>query len=1415
MKSLKDKIKLLISIITIVFCICIPNFSSAKTLTPEEVKKGPNEGASIVLNLGSLRTRNDLFCIQWNSHLGYENTTYRIDKYVKIIGNIAQDQNGQKSINTANGTLAYIVSEGQKTHKNANVGVSVYPSQKAMWSYINNWFSVSGKKLGVDLSYSSNSKWAQNEVVTAGKNYAKSIGNSEKVETKNNTDKSKINVKQYDNDGISYMRIGPFKYTFPGNITSLNAKDQDGKNIKDMRISVIEGKKEKFISTKEIQSGKNFYISVKSDAGVSKISKLEGKVTMDNPVLSAELWFLQSLANQNLLLVNADKSNIETEFEFNDDYEIDLTGTIGIIKVDEDNNKVALEGVEFIVQNKDTGEYIIQKDKQIQYNKNKDKATHFKTDKEGKIVIEKVLLGKYAFYELSNPHYGYEIKSEPTEITAQAKLKTYQKITNRQKYIKISGYVWEDIQSQKMSVRNDLYKDNEDDSEDVRKEGIIVRLKDKTDNTGTPLKETTTDSNGTYLFENIEIDKLENYYIEFEYDGLIYQNVAVNLGKENGSKSSEGSNRDAFNNMFARIEGKSKDTVQVKDNSGKEVYDVKYTLHPEEATAEISEENCTILANTLNAGLTLTYTRGSGVTEINNINLGIYKREQADFALMQDVDQVKVSVKGENHIYKYASRFQENEPVEDAWNVGVKFKNKYGSQTYLRPIYRADAEYNDENDKENNNLKVLLTYKIGLRNETSHTTKVNNITDYYDSRYTIKNIGTQIDEKGDIKELLENPNENDIEKVDKYNKVDIKTDMVMKKGEIKYIYIQFELSRENILNLLNEAEKANNEITPNLENIAEITSYTTYADEDMTKFYAAVDKDSVADNITVGDKTTYEDDTEAAPNIGITIANARVMSGTVFEDNADENLLKEQNIRQGDGKFDSNNEHTVGGVKVQLVEVDDNGNITDKVAKLYDEKTDKWTEATFEQITGEDGKYSFSGFLPGKYAIRYTWGDGMYYVKDGNKQTYENPVENYKATIFEEKRYEQENSNPYYYQTAKGKNLTHATDDWLLRQKIDTQLNSHGAETNNGYNYSTKVTDRYMTSNTPIMKFKVEFNDTDLNEITYNSDTRKVTFEVSDIDFGIIRRPIQNIELNKRVSHINIAYPSGEVIINADITEDGKLTGQTEHLVYMKPTVTNGERVGGMLKAELDNEVMQNSVVTLTYQLTVRNSGEADYSSEQFYKFGNGYYTTRGGAGQTQKEKDIATISPSKIIDYLDKNSVFKSNDETNIKYGWKETSLEDLKTNELVATNVTEAATVLNGTKIYVTEYLKDAKLKPNRMVGNTFTNADKDSVYLVTEQRLSVSEDTNYINQAEIIEISKNYGSKITTTPGNYIPFNTSSYVLSQVAHEPDDWTAEDVIITNSTGADKNYIPMIAIGLTAFVIMAGGIYFIRKKVS
>ena len=82
-------------------------------------------------------------------------------------------------------------------------------------------------------------------------------------------------------------------------------------------------------------------------------------------------------------------------------------------------------------------------------------------------------------------------------------------------------------------------------------ENITVRLKDRNGNTvpfkdinGNTVNETQTDSNGKYTMEDVLIDSLDDYYIEFSYNGMAYESVEIkDINNTRGTKAIEGNNR--------------------------------------------------------------------------------------------------------------------------------------------------------------------------------------------------------------------------------------------------------------------------------------------------------------------------------------------------------------------------------------------------------------------------------------------------------------------------------------------------------------------------------------------------------------------------------------------------------------------------------------------------------------------------------------------------------------------------------------------------------------------------------------------------------------------------------------------------------------------------------------------------------
>ena len=1132
----------------------------------------------------------------------------------------------------------------------------------------------------------------------------------------------------------------------------------------------------------------------------------------------------------------------------------DITKDLVIYKVDEDNEQIRLEGVTFIFYNADTQEYIKEQivngdEVTYTYTPNRDEALVFETNANGEINLPNIIEGRYIAYELSNPNYGYEMIDEGIEIQAD---ETECTITNRRIYIKLSGYVWEDIQSEKQSIRNDYYRNDENDDTDARMSGVQVRLMSKGQVVVDPetgeQQITTTNENGEYLFENVEIDNLSNYYVEFTYDGLTYQNVVPHLDADNGSKAIE-PERQEFNNRFASVEAGSRETeAAIKDAQGTVQATVEYEITQQKygrIATPVRNNNCDIIATTQAAGFVIEYERGSGVEEITNINLGVYKRRQADLALQNELDQVKVEIQGYGHIYKYGSGYNTQDPteVQNSWNLGVRFESPY-KQTYGRPIYQADAEYESEDDSKE--LKVSLTYALTVANQESLTSRVNRIVDYFDSRYTIAGIGTGINESdGSITGALEYE---ESEYNDRYKKVEIYANSLLRQSADgataervtqQTIYIQFNISRENVLNMLNEAKIYGNNLTElenadkNLKNIAEITSFTTYTDDNANNLYAAIDKDSIPGNVqNLEDETSFEDDTDRASTIALVIANAREISGTVFEDLTDEELARTQNIAQGNGIYDTASENAIGGVTVQLMEVDSNGNITDNVAKIFDEQVvnddgtiGAWTDATAEVVTDTNGNYTISGFVPGKYVLKYTWGDGSYKIVNGTQgDNYESMVENYKSTVIDYDRAQSEANNNKFYRSASESDtrMSHAIDNIDERKAVDENLKVYNYQYEESKDPNTQMK---MTSTTPVMEFNVEYDDNDLMSIDLNRIENRIAFSIKNMDFGIVRRPEQNINLVKSVSEVRLSLQNDQVLVNVQIDENGNLVGEANYTTYMPPIKENGITVeNGYLRIELDQGLIQGSQLEMKYRLTAENASQADYVDESYgyYKYGESYYEK--AVGQDRKDTDVVTVSPTRIIDYLDEGSTYLPDDATNIEYRWQELGLDQIKDENLVAQHVIDAIETgeyttsdtdssgnaiideVDLTQIYSTDYLANANLKPVYSKGSTLTTAESGDVYMVVSKVLSSSDQQAAQNQAEIIVTTKTGGGKFTSTPGNYIP--------NKQQQETDDFTSPEIIVIPSTGENRQYILPITIGVIAFVILGVGIILIKKFV-
>lgn len=1230
------------------------------------------------------------------------------------------------------------------------------------------------------------------------------------------------------------------------------------------------------------------------------------------------------------------------------------TGNLKIIKQDADSEK-NLEGVSFKIKKKDENKYIQVKTgdgwkkditgivhvDDMQTVDTENEATIFMTNSDGIIEVRNILKGTYYVEEVSvgDIYFGYEVDDDyitwsytstankdntgsgkghiaTVEVVARASYNTKEPpkeenrneivvFKNKRKYIKLSGYAWEDKRvggkdnkagNEKCDVEENTESNKE---EDKRLANVLVKLYSWE---GKLLGQTITDEKGNYVFgtksmadingdgiisivdvteitrvissgetnkytnglmdinndgkiDKADIEKLQNIislneelidvkiediynsktkkagYIEFTYNGLNYETVSVNVKEENTNKVAEISsnsqnlvdksidgtyldNRTSFNESWAVIENNKKidsdgnvDTLDynhnnyasslsypggvigyneqkypiiVKDNTNNNIFNI--TARTETNTSE--DASCKFFGQNKTMEMILS-DKEQYIDTIENINLGVKERAQPDLALTKDIYSAKVTVNGYEHTYMYNQKFVDKDQNEDEFNVDVKFGEKFGNKSFTRAIYPSDVKETQDED-----FSVKVVYKITLKNRSGVLySKINSLVDYFDARYTIEEngaIGTGY-ENGKIKDEIRYKLDRSYQDAE-YRKLIINCDTKINPNESnKNIYVEYTLTRNGVKDILfdkNGNPKTNIE---GLENIVEINSYSTYSDKDFTKSYAGIDSDSNPGSTVPGNKDTYEDDTDYAPGLILEVANPREIKGTVFEDNAvDPTEGGTNRERLGNGKFDDG-EKTISGVQVGLYKEADFENGVKLRSGVQPVGTTTY-EGDNKDSTGKDGTFTIKDFVPGEYRIVYTWGDDKYTVED------------YKSTIWTSaNKDEKEKNKKTWYRVNTNTRYSDAKDNYATRLKID------GGDTSIDKKDS-------MDSMTNSMTFGVELKDDIYNRETSGID--KVTFSIENIDFGVIERPRQSIDVTKRAKSMKMTLANGQVIADAKIVEkDGKLQleQQVKGVIYTEPSDKNNPK-NGQIKAEIDNELIQGSKVEIEYEIKVQNNSEIDYDSERYYCYG-------------EKVGEIVKIKASGVYDYLDNTMI--ANDEntewvtkTIENYNEevsKPTIMEEYfkyQSSSIDSSGNTEIrvwyeefkeqyATAIKNWKITEIKEARKKKLVDKTILYNAdlekeIAPGESKNASLTASKILTNTDEIELNNDVEITEVTRTAktGRKVT-------PKYTSLYDRG-----------ETVTITTPTGENKNYILITIVAISFFVILGTGIVFIKKKI-
>ena len=997
---------------------------------------------------------------------------------------------------------------------------------------------------------------------------------------------------------------------------------------------------------------------------------------------------------------------------------------------------------------------------------------------------------------------------------------------NRRKFIKINGYAWEEKTDGKNSTKDSIYNDG---STDRRLEHVTVRLRDANGDIitdGNKIAETTTNANGEYVFGNydenpnamkIEIDDLIGAYIEFEYNGMSYQTIDINTEFDdytettsngntvmkytsNTNKATDSAKRDDFNNEYATIsQGISSDT------NGNKIHDIKYNydstnhkstviygdnvlygyegqaypiagVYPQytiQAVTAKSETN-----NVLCTGVTAEKIREDAVVEIGGLNLGVEERAMPDLAIVQDMEHVQISLNEYTHTYQYARRF--DDPSEyaggDPFDTTVRFANKYIENSYSREVYSSDVSYNSQNAE---SMQVYITYILALRNESADVvSNIKTLSNYYDERYDAVYVRDDSFVRNDDGMMIEYGEDISSEPDESYHengmkKENIFANYVIEPSQTRYLTITYELSNEAINSLLNL-----NNIT--LDSVTEITSYSTYTDG--TRPYAGIDIDSAPDtvNIEVQDnkvsiQNTMEDDTDKAPTLEIIPTEGRILKGTVWEDNAIQSLLEQSKYdkeRKGNGIYD-NDENVVNKVTVDLMTGTDANNL--QPAYLYKEDGTRVIATT---KTNEQGNYTLSGVIPNAdYLLRFTYNNNsVIYDPAGN--IIENvDVDNYKSTIYRGGIKEEDQGLDWYkeetskFEDAKrwsdAKDTVGEMEDGTVIPDIVQTRTTQDTE----INYGTVTEDKQLSSisaDTANFEIELEYDINDINFDHISAYNNQLVWVFDNMDFGIIERPKQSLEVDKQVANLKITLANGTTLINGD-PRTQNLSGVRvldNHDVYI----------------EIDNEIIQGSTLTVTYEISVDNTNcEIDYNDEDYYIYGI-------RPADYQNVYKIARVVD--MYDYLPSELLFQESTNTN----WEKIAIQDTDKGTILSDEVYEAVKGLQNIVHLKTAVFKDM-LPGTKAVDTTL---------VVSRQLSTSSDDLTYENDVEVIKLEDR--ATYNSTPGNYDP-------TTNTPDELDDGNVP-VTITAPTGGNRQYFLYGALGISLLIIVGVGIVFIKKKV-
>ena len=555
----------------------------------------------------------------------------------------------------------------------------------------------------------------------------------------------------------------------------------------------------------------------------------------------------------------------------------------------------------------------------------------------------------------------------------------------------------------------------------------------------------------------------------------------------------------------------------------------------------------------------------------------------------------------------------------------------------------------------------------------------------------------------------------------------------------------------------------------------------------------------------------------------------RVIKGNVFEDSQNNPVNATTNEKLGDGIYDYDNENYIDdeGVKVELLDavpitgdnVVNNINDTDtEIAGL--QPTSLYGVENYNAISKEaqtvtkDGYYEFIGVVPGKYYLRFTYGNGKQKICDVNGNPVSDSkvnIKNYKSTIVTSNTTKnaltgQDTKNGEWYKYLEGDKYSVAVDN--MQSVESAQKNMDGRKLSEAQDNPTEaMAITAMTSITIENTIENEANNSTIEEMEGANRIYK------GFNFGIIKRPETSLVLNKLITNLRLVNTQGNVIFDGN-PEEGNLKGVND-LDYEKNSGSRFSRI------EIDPNQLYGSTITISYTITITNNSDVNYYGRKYYWYG-------------EDKVHQVTVTPKDVRDYFDTTLTYislyeKENDKYDDEYNnvktfeaVQENNTKSIKIEEDEQDSTRKLVTINGFNRLYTTQN------------SNNKSEDCQDFVRIIEQRLLSTNDDDMImLNTGVMTNVDSTSIDPTQYQPGtipadadNSQDLNVVETFYDNIIKDKDPTqvfafksldlvSGTTVTITPPTGNDKiSPVLYIATGIISLAILTAGIVIIKKKV-